>query len=107
MINTEHGFFIENSKNIEYCEANQSYSIIHSNNNNQTTISKPLKYLEEILPSNQFIRTHKSFLVNILYIRQYVRADENYVILKSGKRIPVSVRKNTDFDDVIKNLFEN
>lgn len=107
VINTEHGFFIENSKNIEYCEAKQSYSIIHSNNDNNTTISKPLKYLEDLLPSNHFVRTHKSFLVNILYIRQYVRTDENYVILKSGKRIPVSVRKNADFDDLIKNLFKN
>lgn len=107
VINTVHGFFIENTKNIEYCEANQSYSIIHSNNNKQTIISKPLKYLEEKFPSNIFVRTHKSFLVNILYIRQYVRADENYVILKSGKRIPVSVRKNTEFDTLIKNLLQN
>jgi two-component system LytT family response regulator len=107
VINTEHGFFVENSKNIEYCKADQSYSMIYTNNGKEVTISKPLKYLEDLLPTNQFIRTHKSFLVNILYIRQYVRADENYIILKSGKRIPVSVRKNTDFDDVIKNLFEN
>lgn len=107
VINTEHGFFIENSKNIEYCMADQSYSIIYTNNGNKVTISKPLKYLEDILPANQFFRTHKSFLVNILYIRQYVRADENFVTLKSGKRIPVSVRKNVEFDTLIKNLLQN
>lgn len=107
VLNNEHGFFIENSKNIEYCKADQSYSTIFTNNGKEITISKPLKFLEDILPKTQFVRTHKSFLVNILYVRQYVRAEENFVILKSGKRVPVSVRKNAEFDVLIKNLLQH
>jgi DNA-binding LytR/AlgR family response regulator len=35
---------------------------------------------------------HKSFLVNVHYIRKFMRASESYGLLKSGGKIPVSVR---------------
>lgn len=104
VLDTEQGFLVENTRNIEYCMADQSYSYIFTNIGKKTVVSKPLKYLEETLPSDQFYRTHKSYLVNIHYIKQYIRADENHVILKSGEKIPVSVRKSSDFEQVIKKM---
>lgn len=104
VLDTEQGFMIENTKNIEYCMADQSYSFIFTNMGKKTVVSKPLKYLEETLPSDQFYRTHKSYLVNIHYIKQYIRAEENHVVLKSGEKIPVSVRKSSDFEQVIKKM---
>ena len=107
VIDIESGFIVENTKNIEYCVADQAYSVIYTNQKQKIIVSKPLKYLEELLPPEQFYRTHKSFLVNILYIKQYVRADENYVILKSGEKIPVSVRKSSGFEEAIKQKLKN
>lgn len=104
VLEVEHGFVVENTRNIEYCYADQSYSVIVTFLGKKIIVTKPLKYLEGILPANQFYRTHKSYLVNIFYIRQYVKADENYVILRSGIKIPVSVRKSSGIDDNIKNL---
>ena len=92
MLEVENGFIICNTRNIEYCYANQSYSVMVTYNKNDIIVSKSLKELQEILPENQFYRTHKSYLVNIYYIRKFVRAKESYVLLKSGVKIPVSVR---------------
>lgn len=106
VLDTERGFIIENTRNIEYCMADQSYSIIFSNIGNKTVVSKPLKHLEEQFPADQFYRTHKSYLVNIHYIRQYVRSTENYVVLASGERIPVSIRKSGEFEENIRKMLE-
>jgi two-component system LytT family response regulator len=107
IIDIENGFVVENTKNIEYCVADQSYSYIYTNRGNKIIVSKPLKYLEELLPDKQFYRTHKSYLVNIHYIKQFVKADENYVLLKSDIKIPVSVRKSSDFEEIIKKMLQN
>ena len=85
---------MENSKNIEYCVADQSYSTIYTYAKREFIVSKSLRELEEYLPVNHFYRTHKSFLVNIFYIRKFVKASESYVLLKSGMKVPVSVRKS-------------
>lgn len=90
----ENGFMMENSKNIEYCAADQSYSTIYTYAKREFIVSKSLRELEEYLPANHFYRTHKSFLVNIFYIRKFVKASKSYVLLKGGMKVPVSVRKS-------------
>jgi two-component system LytT family response regulator len=92
LLDVENGFIIRNSRNIEYCYAKNSFSIVVMQTQKEYMITKPLKELEELLPLNQFYKTHKSYLVNIYYIRKFVRAKENYVQMESGAKIPVSIR---------------
>lgn len=107
MLDTQNGFIMENVKNIEYCYANQSYSVVVLHTKKEITISKPLKYLLDILPNNLFYRTHKSYLVNICYIRKFVKGKESYLSLKSGTKIPVSVRTSKSIAKDIKNMIES
>ncbi len=104
VLDIEGGFILENTKNIEYCYADQSYSVIVTFQGKEITVSKPLKELQEQLPANQFYRTHKSYLVNIFYIRKFTKQNESYVLLKSGKKIPVSVRTSYNIMKDIKNM---
>jgi DNA-binding LytR/AlgR family response regulator len=53
--------------NIHYLSSNHKSSIIHTEQKDYET-SKLLKELEEKLPQNQFLRIHKSFLVNVDWI---------------------------------------
>ena len=92
ILDVENGFVIGNTRNIEYCYAKNSFSVVVTFTKKEFFVTKSLKELQELLPENQFYRTHKSFLVNIYYIRKFVRSKENYVILESGIKIPVSVR---------------
>jgi two-component system, LytTR family, response regulator len=104
MIDTDNGFVVENTRNIEYCIADTAYSKIVTHLGKQIIVTKPLKQLEEMLPTDQFYRTHKSYLVNIYYIRNYVRGDESYVLVRSGQKIPVSVRKSSVIAKEIKDM---
>ena len=100
----ESGFIVENTRNIEYCAADQSYATIFTYAKREFVVSKSLKELETYLPRNQFYRTHKSYLVNIYFIRKFVRSSESYVLLKSGAKIPVSVRKTSVIFNEIKEM---
>lgn len=103
----EDGFLMENTRNIEYCFASRSYSVIVTHLGKELTITRNLKKLHEMLPGEQFYRTHKSYLVNIFYIRRFVNARESYVVMKSGKKIPVSVRKSSIIFSDIKKMLTN
>jgi len=99
------GFIKLNTHNIEYCYASQSYSVIVNYDKKEYIIAKSLRELQDMLPEDQFYRTHKSYLVNIYYIRKYVHAKESYVLLTSGIKIPVSVRVASSItEDIIKKM---
>jgi two-component system LytT family response regulator len=102
LLDVENGFIIGNSRNIEYCYAQNSASVVVMQSQKEYEVKKSLKELEENLPESQFYRTHKSYLVNIFYIRKFVRAKENYVIMESGVKIPVSIRVTTVISKDIK-----
>lgn len=52
--------------------------------------SKNLKYFQELLPEEMFVRTHQSYVVNKKYI---VGIENNQVVLINEIKIPISVRK--------------
>jgi DNA-binding LytR/AlgR family response regulator len=91
-----------NLGDISYAEASGAYANIYLNNGNKMVISKNLKALAEKLPAEEFIRIHKSYIININSIRKYIKSDGGYIILENNKSIPVSIRKK----DVITRLVE-
>lgn len=72
-------------RDIHFAEAERNYCRIHLGDK-QYVISVPLKSLEGRLPEDQFIRVHRSYLVNL---SQVDSLDEHYVFCQ-GKAIPVS-----------------
>jgi two-component system, LytTR family, response regulator len=92
LLPTNDGFQIEQVANIQFCSANAMYSMIHFADGSTIALAKPLKALEEILPRKIFLRTHKSFLVNIGHIRKFCKSEAT-LTLSSGVKIPVSARK--------------
>ena len=104
LLDVESGFIMENTRNIEYCKADQSYSKVFTLAKKEIVVTKSLKQFQEILPANQFYRTHKSYLVNIYYIRKFIRTNESIVLMKSGMKIPVSVRTSAHITNDIKHM---
>jgi len=50
-----------------------------------------LKYWEKTLPEGMFVKTHKSYLVNLRHIKQI--NDKKVLCLSSGKEIPLAARE--------------
>ena len=75
---------------IIYLEADGSYVRVNCLNGRNRLISKNLKYFENILEElPQFLRTHRSFLVNMHFLAFYSRS-EGTLHLKNDVKIPIS-----------------
>lgn len=48
----------------------------------------------EILQNSFFYRVHKSFLVNLHYVKSYKYSE---LVMNNGVRIPIASRRQTDF----------
>ncbi|WP_342328404.1 LytTR family DNA-binding domain-containing protein [Pedobacter sp. FW305-3-2-15-E-R2A2] len=96
------GYSLINIDDIIHIEADSNYSIFHLANKETITVSKVLKEYEEILPEQQFVRIHKSSIVNLNYLKEYNSKNGMEVILKNGEKIAVSRRRASDFAEKIK-----
>ncbi|WP_017496462.1 LytTR family DNA-binding domain-containing protein [Flavobacterium sp. WG21] len=76
---------------IIYLSGEGSYTQIHQENNKIVTASKPLKYYEEILPDDFFIKTHQSYIVNKNFIDKYMKT--GIIVMKNAAEIPVATRR--------------
>lgn len=88
-------------EDIIYCKSNGNYTEIHLINNQKEMLSKKLKHVEAQTDSS-FFRTHNSYLVNINYVKEFVKNEGLYLVLKNGQTIPVSRAKKTDLLKLLK-----
>ncbi|PMB36731.1 LytTR family transcriptional regulator DNA-binding domain-containing protein [Schleiferia thermophila] len=51
-----------------------------------------------------FMRTHKSFLINLDKVQEYVRADGGSIKMKNGDLVGISSDKVSDFLHLMANL---
>jgi two-component system LytT family response regulator len=86
------------------CESDNYYTNFFFVDGRKLLISKTLKENEDLLSPHNFIRPHKSHLVNIKYIKSYVRQDGGYILMNDGTRVPVSRRKKDKMMEIIFNL---
>jgi two-component system LytT family response regulator len=80
-----------------YLESDNTYTTIFFKNKRKEIASKSLGELEELLPQKLFCRIHKSYLININYIKKYYKGRGGNVVMEDGVSIEVSVRKKDDF----------
>jgi len=81
-------------KNITRLESVSNYTFIYTNLFVKPFISsKTLKFYEQRLNETQFIRTHRSHLVNKAYVKTYIGGAEKCLRLKNKEHVKVSRRK--------------
>lgn len=76
-------------------EADRNYTLIHLVGKRPFLASKTLKHFEEMLQEFNFIRTHKSHLVNPRHITRLTHNNE-FVLLSDGSRVEISRRKKEE-----------
>lgn len=96
------GFKIIELTEIIYLEADSNYCIFHLISGERVVASKPLKEYEEILTSNNFIRIHKSNIINTLYLKEYKNTNGLQVKLVNDITIQVSRRRISEFLEKVK-----
>ena len=90
--------------NISYLEAQDDYVMIYTNDGKYLK-QQTMKYFEKHLDPEQFVRVHRSYIVNVTNIERIEPYEKsNYIlILKDGNKVPVSrsgmqvLKDNLDF----------
>lgn len=98
------GLLFVDLQNIMYLEADASYTKVFMTDGN-ILISKKIKDFENILTLKEsFYRIHRSFIVNLLFINQYIKTSGGFVILKNNVQIPVARERKEEFQEIIHNI---
>jgi two-component system LytT family response regulator len=87
-----------------FIESDNYYTLFFLNDGKKILVSKTLKENEELLNEHNFIRPHKSHLVNIRYIKSFNREDGGYIMMEDGSKVPVSRRKKEKILEIIANI---
>ena len=74
-------------------QADSNYTIIHLKDMQKLVISKTLKDFEDLLEAHQFARIHKSYIVNLAYIKEYSTIDGGVVKMIDGNQWSISRRQ--------------
>lgn len=85
------------------CESDNYYTIIFFKDGTSLMVSKTLKEMDQKLEEYDFVRTHKSHLVNMRCIKNFIK-DEMMVVMTDDTKVPVSKRKKEKILEVINNL---
>lgn len=86
---------------IIYAEADGSYAIIYLKDNTSRVVSRNLKHLQEKLSKSEFVRPHRSFLVNIAYINKHDKTNGGSLLLSNGAVIPVSNKGRQKLQEIL------
>jgi two-component system LytT family response regulator len=72
------------------CEADNSYTSFYLITGDRIVVSRSIKEYTDLLKPIGFLRTHQSHMVNIIYIKSWIKEDGGALLLVNGDKIPVS-----------------
>ena len=97
------GLIFIRAKDILYCKASGNYTEIFMIDGKKHLVSRQLKEYEDMLDTRDFFRIHHSFLINLNFVKSYVRGEGGHVVMSDNTSIDVSRRKKEAFMDRIGN----
>ncbi len=90
------GFEVVTVKDIVHCKANDNFTEFFLLDGSKQLICRTLKFYDELLSDLDFVRVHKSHLVNLQYIKRYKKGKGGQVIMNNGTAIDVSASRKND-----------
>ncbi|MBN2669152.1 MAG: response regulator transcription factor [Bacteroidales bacterium] len=90
------GFEVIQVKDIIYCKAEDNFTMFFLENGTKHLISRTLKYYEELLKDFDFVRTHKSYMINIHHVKRYKKGKGGILIMSNDSEVDVSAQRKND-----------
>jgi two-component system LytT family response regulator len=101
-IPTMEGLLFFNLSDILYMQAESNYTAIYFKDHPKLIASRTLGDFEELLPTDIFYRPHNSYLINLNYIKRYIKGDGGQIEMQNGHYVDVSRRKKEEFIKLIR-----
>lgn len=87
------GFQVVELNTVLYAESSGNYTNFYFTAQHPVCTSKPMHDYETLLEDAGFVRIHKSYLINLLHVKEYIRGEGGSVLLSNGHEVEVSRRK--------------
>jgi len=102
---TVEGLCFERIRELVYLEASGNYTVLHFADARQVMVCKTLRDVEAMLPTDAFVRIHRSHCIHLQYIRKYVRGKGGHVVMENGTTLVVSSGQREAFLDAVNDFF--
>lgn len=96
-IPTLEGLLFFNINEIVHLEAQSNYTTIYFTNHPKMIASRTLKEFEDLLPPDLFFRPHHSHIINLQFIKRYIKGDGGQIEMQNGNYVDVARRKKEEF----------
>jgi len=103
-LHSQEKIHVANVDDIVRLEAGGNCTFFHFQDGSRLLVTKTLKEYDKILTEAGFLRVHQSHLVNTDLIKEYIKSEGGYLVMKNGERVSVSVRKKTEVMKVLDKL---
>ena len=84
-------------RSIVHIESSSNYSKVYLISGKSLLVTRLLKDFEDMLTPYHFYRVHNSHLINLNYIKKYIRGEGGQVVLENGAIVDVARRKKEEF----------
>lgn len=91
------GFKIVDPNDFIYLEGEGNYTSIVFADGTKYVDTKSIGVYEDILNPQQFFRIHKSHIVNIAYVKEFLNDDGHFAVMKDNTRLAISRLRVSQF----------
>lgn len=97
---------VKNVQDIVYMESVGRKTKTYCKEGKEYVLKNSLSHMEESLPDEKFFKIHRSFIINVDYLKGINIKTEKMVLLHNGIKLRISHRKYKDFMEFVKNKFD-
>ncbi len=90
------GFEVVVVGDIVHCKAEDNFTSFYLKDGSKRLICRTLKFYDELLSDFDFIRVHKSHLVNFHHIKKYHKGKGGELVLSDGSVVSVSASRKKE-----------
>lgn len=103
-LSTSDGIHLFEVSDIIRCESQDNYTKFYIKDSKPILIAKTLKEYEELLSGQGFERIHQSHLINLAYLKSYIKKDGGYAVMADNSHLPISQRKKERLQELLKTM---
>jgi two-component system LytT family response regulator len=91
------GLLFVRQHDILYAIADGNYTQVYLSDKRQARVLRKLKEVGQLLPDENFIRIHRSHLINLEHVVQFNAEESNMVTMSDGEMLPVARNRKNSF----------
>jgi len=96
-LSTSNGLVFVKLSDIMYCESSGNYTNFFLSDGKKIMVSRQLGEYEKLLSETSFFRIHDKYIIQLSYIKEYLKGSGGSIVLENGQEIPVATRRKDEF----------